>query len=179
MAVIEAILSLTLPDKVVATDAIARIRSALATEELLGLQEEARLSSLVRRPFQVYGEHRVQLSGQEINVSAQVARGLAMVFHEMTTNCVKYEALNKDDGRVHVEWTASNDSVVLTWTERDGPIVKVPEKHNFGTRLITSTMKRIGGTIKAEFQPTGLHAVLFFPSKVAPDSALLDRTRQR
>lgn len=162
LAVIESILRFTMADKAASDNAIDRIRSAVSTVELLGLHSEASLKTILTRPFVPYGDNRVYFSGHDITIPAHVARALAMVFHEMTTNSAKYGALKHNSGRIYISWLRKEEDVILTWKEKDGPPVIAPQAHSFGTRLIKQTLKHLGGTIRTEFPPDGLQAIISF-----------------
>lgn len=162
LAVIQSIITFSLADQDVARSVSSRIESAVTTEELLGMHPETTLHKVVCRPFAAFGEHRVKASGPEVFIRPHIARALSMIFHEMTTNAVKHGALSKDDGVVNVTWTREGDDVTVTWTERDGPPVYPPEKHNFGSKLITTMLKGLGGGVEADFQPLGLVVTMHF-----------------
>jgi two-component sensor histidine kinase len=61
------------------------------------LQESAAKSHL--RPHRL---DRVALSGPEIELAAASARNLSVVFHELTTDAVKYGALKDRRERVNI-----------------------------------------------------------------------------
>ena len=43
----------------------------------------------------------------------------------------------------------------LTWTERDGPVVKAPTRRSFGTRMIGSLGQQLHGDVQLVYEPTG------------------------
>jgi PAS domain S-box-containing protein len=82
------------------------------------------------------GGRRVHISGPAVELAAQTALALSMIVYELCTNATKYGALSNDAGRVTIEWSLNEKVVVLTWTERDGPRVRVPTHPGFGTSMI-------------------------------------------
>ncbi len=84
------------------------------------------------------GPARFRAEGPDIRLPAQVATGLSMVLHELTTNALKYGALSAAEGVVSVVWTVCPESraLELSWEERGGPPVAEPERRGFGTKLI-------------------------------------------
>jgi two-component sensor histidine kinase len=97
-----------------------------------------------------YGQDRVVLTGPDVRLNGREARSLRIVFHEMTTNAVKYGALSEPNGRISIDWSIEDDKLVIVWCERDGPKVSAPNKFNFGSKLINLTLKQM----KAELEPT-------------------------
>jgi two-component sensor histidine kinase len=70
------------------------------------------------------------------------------MLHELATNAAKFGALSKPEGRVQIEWSRSSDRLlILSWTETDGPLVKPPSRHGFGTRVMEDMIR---GQLKGE-----------------------------
>ena len=44
----------------------------------------------------------------------------------------------------------------VTWSERGGPPVKAPEHEGFGTRLITSLTRQLGGGYEVSYAASGI-----------------------
>jgi two-component sensor histidine kinase len=64
---------------------------------------------------------RIVLTGPKTVVGENAGQSLALVFHELATNAIKYGALSEGGGEVAVSWMADSKDVHLTWTERGGP----------------------------------------------------------
>ena len=108
---------------------------------------------------------RAVFAGPEIIVSGDAATSLALVFHELATNAVKYGCLSATQGRVTVAWKVRKDKLVLTWQERGGPVIMgPPARAGFGGTLARNT---IGGQLDGEFElqwnAKGLIAVITVP----------------
>jgi PAS domain S-box-containing protein len=83
---------------------------------------------------------RFSVAGPSAWVDAQTALALAMTFHELGTNAVKYGALSSSLGRVDIRWDvdsgAGGEVLGVRWNEAGGPTVSPPDRRGFGTRLI-------------------------------------------
>jgi PAS domain S-box-containing protein len=107
------------------------------------------------------GSARFELSGPSIRLSPKTALSLSMALHELATNAVKYGALSTQDGRIQIAWDLAPETgaprLDLTWTERDGPPVKPPERRGFGSRLIERGLAaELAGAAVIDFQPDGV-----------------------
>ena len=92
---------------------------------------------------------------------------LALVFHELATNAVKYGALSKPDGSVDVTIERNGDGATICWTEHGGPSVDVaPTEMGFGSELIESTVVRqLRGTIDRKWDRQGLVVEIGLPAR--------------
>lgn len=122
----------------------------------------ALLKTLLLHEFVAYGESRFQVDGPDIELPADVARRLALVFHELATNAAKYGALSQPGGRVLIAWKNEGGVVRLEWREEGGPPVRPPEKHGFGSRIVTETLTSLSGSIAPTFAPEGLRCTMTF-----------------
>jgi two-component sensor histidine kinase len=62
---------------------------------------------------------------------------LALVFHELATNSMKYGALSVPAGKVSVQWSLGETSILLRWQETGGPeIAGPPAQLGFGSFLL-------------------------------------------
>jgi len=104
--------------------------------------------------------HRFTLSGPPVELRSASVVPTAMIFHELCTNSLKYGALSNDTGHVEVRWTKQPDErgnlISLTWSEHGGPPVKPPEQEGFGTRLITSLTRQLGGGYEVNYAASGI-----------------------
>ena len=73
----------------------------------------------------------------------------------MATNVLKHGALSEPKGKVAVDWRLATHSVDITWCERDGPKTSAPSSYNFGSRLITRTLKQLNAQFEPTFVETG------------------------
>ena len=115
------------------------------------------LKTLLLHEFVPYGEARFHAEGPEVELPPDTARHLALVFHELVTNAAKHGALSNPAGRVLLSWKKADRAVRLEWREEGGPVVRPPEKHRFGSRIVTQSLKSVSGSITPTFAPEGLH----------------------
>ena len=122
------------------------------------------LSRLLHEEVEAFGRDRISSSGPDVLLAPRQALSLGMVLHELLTNAVKYGALSQAGGKVDVCWSVSADhSVVLRWTERDGPQVATPGETGFGFKLLRGQIEyQLGGKVGIEFTPQGLVVEISF-----------------
>jgi two-component sensor histidine kinase len=109
-------------------------------------------------PFDGAVSGQVTTGGPPVRLQPGAALTMALVFHELATNAVKYGALSVDDGRVDLSWTfdEANDRLQLTWAESGGPPVKPPTRRGFGSRLIEQGMRgELRGSATMSYRPSG------------------------
>jgi two-component sensor histidine kinase len=104
--------------------------------------------------------HRFTLQGPPVDLGSSIVVPIAMIFHELCTNSMKYGALSNETGHVDVRWTteaAERGTLIrLTWSERGGPPVSAPDHEGFGTRLITSLTRQLGGGYEVQYAESGV-----------------------
>jgi PAS domain S-box-containing protein len=111
------------------------------------------------QPFFSGSADRVCLQGPEVWLQPGPALTMALVFHELATNAVKYGALSSDRGRVDITWTfdEADERLRLTWAESDGPPVAPPTRVGFGSRLIQRGLQGdLRGVAILRYDPGGL-----------------------
>ena len=114
---------------------------------------------LILRPHEngAEGFTRFSLNGPVLAVNARAVPGLALVIHELATNAAKYGALTKDAGHVDISWRIEDHTLVIRWTETDGPPVAAPAHVGFGTKLVESTVVgEFRGALNYEWNSGGL-----------------------
>jgi two-component sensor histidine kinase len=91
----------------------------------------------------------------------QLAQSLAIAFHELTTNAVKYGALSVPTGRLEVDWQAKDNQLRVRWIECGGPPVTKPTRHGFGTDVIGRMIReQLQGDLVIDWRPEGLSCEL-------------------
>jgi two-component sensor histidine kinase len=101
------------------------------------------------------------VEGPDVQLAGAQAQSLGLAVHELATNALKHGALSAPDGRVEIRWTAgapgSGDDFRWTWIEGSGPAVRQPDRHGFGSRLLTRVVPQdLGGTAELGFRAEGL-----------------------
>jgi PAS domain S-box-containing protein len=100
-------------------------------------------------------EERVQVSTRDEPVlKAPVAQGLALVFHELMTNAIKYGALSNETGHVEVTIVRDEREVAIAWRERGGPELAADAESGFGSMLISRAIASYGST-ELDLTPAG------------------------
>lgn len=109
---------------------------------------------------------RFTFSGPPAPLGEQSLNGLALVFHELTTNAVKYGALTSAAGSIDVAWFVEPDGMLkIIWRENGGrEISETPELNGFGSKLLRDTITRqFGGTLEKTWARSGLTARITLP----------------
>ncbi|WP_203075685.1 sensor histidine kinase [Falsiroseomonas ponticola] len=95
------------------------------------------LAEAVLAPFSGGGDARIALQGPDVALGPRAVSGLALVLHELVTNALKHGALSAPAGRVGLAWAAAADTLMLDWSETDGPPIEgPPARSGFGLRLL-------------------------------------------
>ncbi|TPE63960.1 PAS domain S-box protein [Sandaracinobacter neustonicus] len=150
-----------------AQDLSARLRALRSAQELLRVPDAQaaagaplslhRLLHLIFAPYPAFQEERIRVSGDDVALAEVAATPLALLFHELTTNAVKYGALSAD-GRVLLECRVQGPQLGILWTETGGPpLPGPPTRTGFGTDLSTLSVRRqLGGELERFWKPEGL-----------------------
>ncbi len=123
------------------------------------------------------GAERVRLDGPEVWLQPGAALSMALVFHELATNAVKYGALSTAAGRVDLTWALDGERLTLDWMESGGPPVTAPTRRGFGSRLIQRGLKgELKGQAVLRFEPGGLVCAMEakVPEKAMAPSLFVD-----
>lgn len=151
-------------------DFLGRLASLGRTHGLLtardwGETSLADLAADVIGPHLAPSDRRVSIEGPPLLLGHKAALSMSMVLHELTTNAVKYGALQRADGALAVTWSVSADQdVALRWRERGVPIGGAPERTGFGSKMIRACVAHeLHGSAQAHWHPDGLEYVVRFP----------------
>jgi two-component sensor histidine kinase len=100
---------------------------------------------------------KFSVGGPDIQMTSGAVIAIAMTLNELCTNTTKFGALSSPTGRVAIAWTLDPEArrVHLTWTEKNGPEVRAPEKRSFGTRLIETLGSELKGDVHLTYEPAG------------------------
>jgi PAS domain S-box-containing protein len=149
---------------------VGRISALGRAHQLLSAArwEEADLRRIVEEELLAFGlgqDARISVEGPDLALTPAAAQGLAMALHELSTNAVKYGALQVPDGQVSVHWSRGpTDCLVLVWDEAGGPAVTPPTRRGLGTTILQRALSGpIGGATRLEWRPAGLRCELELP----------------
>jgi len=139
---------------------LAQVHSLLAAGKWTG----AGLRAIAEAELAAYAG-RAELHGPNLLLAAGAAQSLALAFHELCTNAAKHGALSAPEGRVLLSWRTEVDgTLALSWSERGGPMVVVPERRGFGTILLEqATRYQLGADLQTAWAPEGLRVTLRIP----------------
>ena len=108
---------------------------------------------------------RIAVHGPKLRLNAAAAQAVGLALHELATNAGKYGARSTDAGRLDVGWRLSGDIFSMSWTERDGPPVRQPERRGVGSTVVDSMAKRtVSGEVELDYAPSGLEWRLTCPA---------------
>jgi two-component sensor histidine kinase len=153
----------------------ARLQAMSAAQDLLMLSgtDSADLEELLRSEIdQISGSASSpgRLSGPPVRLDERQTHALALVFHELATNALKYGAGAQAGGDLRIAWTlepgTTGDELQLTWEERTlGPAAAAPGPGSgFGTRLLDAMVTgELGGSVLRETQEGRLRIEIRFP----------------
>ena len=117
----------------------------------------------------------IAVSGTEMQVMPSAILPLTLIINELCTNATKYGALSQTGGEVSLSWAQdrARGSFIMTWKEKNGPIVRVPNARNFGSRLLEEAIPRqLGGFGQLSFPMAGAEFFLTLPlGKMQPADA--------
>ena len=151
-----------------------RIRALLTAHEVTqGALDRpvASLGDLVETTLTPYRSSttRADIGGPAVMLPAKAVTPLGLVLHELTTNAVKYGAWSKG-GTLDVKWREEKGGIRIDWRELNGEPCEVPEREGFGSMLMTSAARQLGGTIDRTFGEEGCAVSIFIPAESLPDA---------
>lgn len=141
-------------------EALARAQTSLAARRWEG----ADLAEIIRAELAALSPTgRYEAAGPAITLPPEHVQAMSMAIHELATNACKYGALSAPGGALAITWTRQRGGrALLTWSEAGGPPVTAPVEGGFGSRLIASLARQLGGEIVWAWRPEGLQATLTF-----------------
>ena len=147
-----------------------RLLALAAAHDLLTRSnwESTSLKRLAGDALQLRGANRQRISaeGPDISLNPHAALTIALAFHELFTNTVKYGALSNDEGQVKLTWKCleAEGKLQIEWRETGGPPVAPPARKGFGSLLLERTLARdLDGRVKLAYDPAGVVCVIEMP----------------
>jgi PAS domain S-box-containing protein len=137
--------------------ALANVHSLFVETRWIG----AELSTIATQelaPYSREGEAtRVRIEGPQVLLKPDIAQAIAVILHELATNAAKYGALSTANGVVELKWSHEVDGrLTLCWIEAGGPVVRMPTKQGFGTRVIGGMISQFKGNTRFDWRADGL-----------------------
>jgi two-component sensor histidine kinase len=107
---------------------------------------------------------QVRIEGSNVLLAQDAAQTIAVAIHELATNAAKYGSLSREEGRVDVAWSRTEDGrLVIRWIETGGPHVYTPSHRGFGTRVIDNMIRGLKGGASFNWRPEGLECRIAIP----------------
>jgi two-component sensor histidine kinase len=130
-----------------------RMKALSANQDLLahGEWKGVEIKGLVHAQLACFADligSRISTDGPRLSAKPNAAEAIGLALHELVTNAGKYGALSTDMGRVDIRWGTDGETFTMSWAERGGPPVSVPQRRGFGTIVMQAMAER-----KAERQP--------------------------
>ncbi|MDQ1198553.1 CheR family methyltransferase [Agrobacterium sp. SORGH_AS 787] len=150
--------------------ALGNAHSLASNQKRTGPVEIAELVKTILAPYEQKGG--IEISQDSLPIPAKCITPLTLILHEWSTNALKYGALGKSDGKLDVSWDEDNENIYLLWNETIGkPVVEFGEK-GFGTLLLSSAARQLGGEIDTKLDGSELHHILTLPRSVLNDTQI-------
>lgn len=145
-------------------DFLTRLRAIGKATDLMfsagGDPERATLRHLLSEitgPYKSAGHNPFNFEGPDDVSVTKHMRPLAMAFHELCTNALKYGALSVNEGEVSVRWSYQTDSSLkIVWQEMRGPLVKAPERSGLGSSLLKDLLFSKPNSATIEYEADGV-----------------------
>jgi PAS domain S-box-containing protein len=109
---------------------------------------------------------QLEISGDDMRVAPKPAVSLALAFHELAINALKYGALSAPEGNVavHCGVDRAKGRLGIRWTESGGPSVSPPARRGFGSRILELALPNdLQGQVKVDFRAEGLNCSVDAP----------------
>ncbi|MBX7514386.1 GAF domain-containing protein [Qipengyuania sp. GH38] len=144
---------------------------ALAHDNITkGNWSSAPLSELIDSEASAYlagKTDRLHVTGPEAQINPEAYTVLALVIHEMITNSAKYGSLSDSAGLLEIATKRDyDDSLIIEWTESQGPPVRPPSRRGFGSTIIERSIPHeLSGEAKVDFKLSGVEAHFRIPER--------------
>jgi PAS domain S-box-containing protein len=134
--------------------ALARVHSMLAEHGW----RDVELGEVIRQQIAPFAQNRVTFDGQSVKIPPLAVQPLGLAIHELAANAARHGSLASDDGRLHIDWSHSDDrQVTLNWTENGTKPGARQDVTGFGTVLMNAMVEsQLGGSITRSWRSQGL-----------------------
>lgn len=149
---------------------LGRLQSLARGHDLLvqGEWQSVSIHSLAAEILQAdAADGRAEFEGPEFLLGQRQLLGLAMTFHELYTNAVKYGALSVPGGSVSLRWSLldGGGTVEAVWNETGLTGIEPPKRSGFGQKMIALSVRHdLAGELESEWRPEGLSIRIRFPA---------------
>lgn len=153
-------------------DLIGRVSALAAAHDLILVEPRAinidtgegtTLPDLLQAVLAPYLEDgpRIALSAPREPLGRRALTSVALIFHELATNAVKYGGLSSPAGRLSIEGEREGAVLKIFWREYHG---QEPDgtRQSFGTELLRATLKALGAGMEQSWDNGVLTFTLVF-----------------
>lgn len=127
-----------------------------------------RIARRILDRFHDPADRRVVMDSEDVAISRRWGNTLALILHELATNCIKHGSLSTRSGMVMMRWCtiAHLDRTVLhiEWREVGGPPAHTPSRLGQGLTFVQNVLARAKDAhVAFRFAPTGFTCQLDLP----------------
>ena len=124
-------------------------------------------------PYFDAARHDVTITGEPLALDGQQSQTLAMVFHELATNSLKYGALGQRGLSLAVSWQRDDaGKVALRWAETRHEPAPPTRRAGFGTQILEDfAAMALNGHSRQRFEDLSYGYELDFPLRVIANDA--------
>lgn len=109
---------------------------------------EATLDRLLEAILLPYtSAERIIVQVPAVTLGRHAVTSLALVFHELATNAVKYGGLSQEGGALHITGQEKSGLLLLRWEEKNNEVSSASIE-GFGTTLLRAALHGLGGTVE-------------------------------
>jgi two-component system CheB/CheR fusion protein len=125
------------------------------------------LIDTILTPYDRHAE--IDIQGENFLVAVNCITPLTLILHEWSTNALKHGILGKSGGHLRISWEEKDDHIELVWNEIGVEAVERSVVAGFGTVLLTSAARQIGGTVSTDISGVSVTHSLTMRNKVRHD----------
>lgn len=158
--------------------ALSRIHAALNLSGGAGVE----MQDLLRTELTANAvrEAQFQVSGPSVRLRVDAAETLALAFHELVTNSLKFGALAAPGSRTRITWeiqsTATGSWLHFRWLETGAASVPRLLRRGFGRELIEHTLPyELGARTQFELSSDGLRCAIDLPLNARTSNSIFGK----
>jgi two-component sensor histidine kinase len=142
-----------------------RITSLAKTQTLLSddYWQTASLRAMVEHEFerfQATDANRIDVSGTDVDLAADLAVPLGMALHELSINAAVHGALSVPGGMLSINWAVSESAgrriLALEWRETGGPPFEIKGRSGLGSKLKRTLTLQCEADVRTTYDAAGL-----------------------
>jgi len=113
-------------------------------------------------------ENKVGIDGNDVFLKSTASKSVALIFHELATNAVKYGAVQFEHGRLLITLALSTEWLDIIWIEKfHHSTSEDTPTDGFGSRLVDAIIeKQLRGTVTRNRSENGMVISLRFPRSI-------------